>query len=60
MIPYVKYARIYRKNISKFAFFVQFSSVTHSRLTLSDPTDHSTPSLPVHLQLPESTQTHVH
>ena len=28
--------------------------------TLCDPMNHSTPGLPVHLQLPEFTQTHVH
>ena len=38
---------------------VQFSSVTQSCLTLCDPMNHSTPGLPVHHQLPESTQTHV-
>ena len=38
----------------------QFSSVTQSCLTLGDPEDHSTPGLPVHHQLPEFTQTHVH
>ena len=31
-----------------------------SRLTLGDPMNHSTPGLPVHHQLPEFTQTHVH
>ena len=39
---------------------VQFSSVAQSCLTLHDPVDHSTPDLPVHHQLPESAQTHVH
>ena len=39
---------------------VQFSSLTQSCLTLCDPMNHSTPSLPVHHQLPESIQTHVH
>ena len=39
---------------------VQFSSVTQSRPTLCDPMNHSTPGLPVHHQLPEFTQTHVH
>ena len=39
---------------------VQFSSVTQSCLTLCDPMNHSMPGLPVHYQLPESTQTHVH
>jgi len=39
---------------------VQFSSVTQSCLILCDPMDCSTPGLPVHHQLPEPTQTHVH
>ena len=39
---------------------VQFSSVTQSCPTLCDPMNHSTPGLPVHHQLPECTQTHVH
>ena len=37
---------------------VQFSSVTQLCSTLWDPTNHSTPGLPVHHQLPEFTQTH--
>ena len=39
---------------------VQFSSVTQSCPTLWDPMDCSTPGFPVHHQLPELTQTHVH
>ena len=39
---------------------VQFSSVTQLYLTLCDSMNCSTPGLPVHHQLPESTQTHVH
>ena len=39
---------------------IQFSSVTQSCLTLCDPMNHSTPGLPVHHQLLESTQTHAH
>ena len=39
---------------------IQFSSVAQSRLTLCNPMNCSTPGLPVHHQLPESTQTHVH
>ena len=39
---------------------VQFSSVTQSCLTLCDPMDCSTPGLPVHHQLPDSTQTHLY
>ena len=35
-------------------------SVTQSCLTLCDPMNHSTPGLPVHHQLLEFTQTHVH
>ena len=42
---------------------IQFSSVQFSRSVVSDslqPMNHSTPGLPVHHQLPEFTQTHVH
>ena len=39
---------------------VQFRSAAQSCLTLCNPMDCSTPGLPVHHQLPESTQTHVH
>ena len=38
----------------------QFSSVAQLCLTLCDPMNCSTPGLPVHHQLPEFTQTHVH
>ena len=38
----------------------QFSSVTQSCLTPWNPMNRSTPGLPVHHQLPEFTQTHVH
>ena len=38
----------------------QFSSVAQSCPTLCDPVNHSTPGLPVHHQLPEFTQTHIH
>ena len=44
---------------TNFLFF-QFSSVTQSCSTLCDPMDSSTPCLPVHHQLPELAQTHVH
>ena len=39
---------------------VQFSSVSQSCPTLCNPMNHSTPGLPVHHQLPEFTQIHVH
>ena len=43
-----------------FFLTVQFSSVAQSCPTLCDPMNRSTPGLPVHHQLPEFTQTHVH
>ena len=39
---------------------VQFSSITQSCPTLCNPRNRSTPGLPVHHQLLEFTQTHVH
>ena len=39
---------------------IQSSSVTQLCPTLYDPKNRSMPGLPVHHQLPESTQTHVH
>ena len=39
---------------------VQFSSFAQSCPILCDPLNHSTPGLPVHHQLPEFTQTHLH
>ena len=39
---------------------VQSSSVAQSCPTLCDPMNRSTPGLPVHHQLPEFTQTHIH
>ena len=39
---------------------VQFTSVTQSCPTICNPMNCSTPGLPVHHQLPEFTQTHVH
>ena len=42
---------------SNFQLDIQFSSVAQSCPTLCDPMNCSTPGLPVHHQLPESTQT---
>ena len=39
---------------------VQFNSVAQSCPTLCDPMDCSTPGFPVHHQLPELAQAHVH
>ena len=44
---------------TEFSLF-QFSSVIQLCPTLWDPMDYSTPAFPVHHQLPELTQTHVH
>ena len=44
----------------KLCTFSRFSSVTQSCLTLCGPMNCSMPGLPVHHQLPEFTQTHVH
>jgi len=43
-----------------FVLSVQFSSVAQSCLTLCNSMNRSMPGLPVHHQLPEFTQTHVH
>ena len=43
---------------SSASLFIKFSSVTQSCPTLCDPTNRSTPDLPVHHQLPEFTKTH--
>ena len=45
---------------SSTSLIIQFSSVAQSRPTLCNPMNCSTPGLPVHHQLPEFTQTHVH
>ena len=45
--------------ITPVLWFISFSSVAQSCLTLFNPMNHSTPGHPVHHQLPEFTQTHV-
>ena len=57
--------RLHSVNINHSPIFillpsVQFSSVTQSCQTLCDPMDCRTPGLPVHHQLLELAQTHVH
>ena len=47
-------------SIREYLGSVQFSLVTQSCLTLCDPMDWSTQGFPVHIQLPELAQTHVH
>ena len=62
-----KHIKYYKKTYSNFLnWFIphknclQFSSVAQSCPTLCDPMNRSMPGLPVHHQLPEFTQTHVH
>ena len=55
-----KIFKIKRNQINHKVLTIQFSSVTESCLTLCDPMDCSIPGLPVHHQLLEFTQTHVH
>ena len=47
-------------NVSVLEIGPQFNSVAQSCPTLCDPMNRSMPGLPVHHQLPEFTQTHVH
>ena len=53
---------LWTKELGSYCCFslVQFSSVAQSCPTLCDPVNRSTLGLPVHHQLPEFTQTHVH
>ena len=53
ILPVFKFEKLRIKEL-------QFSSVTQSCPTLCDPMNGSMPGLPVHHQLPEFTQTHVH
>ena len=46
--------------LSKYISSIQFSSLAQSSPTLCNPMNHSMPGLPVHHQLPEFTQTHIH
>ena len=69
ILYHLSYQRIYLILFFKINLFIliggwvlhnQFSSVTQSCPILYNPMNHSTPALPVHHQLPESTQTHIH
>ena len=54
------YNYTYQYFVSYYFWEIQFSSVAQSHPTLCDPMDCSPPGLPVHHQLLEFTQTHVH
>ena len=62
MYPYVHHSIIYNNHDMKETKvpIIHFSSVAPSCLTLCDPMNCSMPGLPVHHQLLEYTQTHVH
>ena len=56
----LKYFKMFSNLFLLSGLSFQFSSVAQSCLTLCHPMNCSTPGLPVHHQLPEFTQTHVH
>ena len=69
MIPHLLYPFIYDGHLGCFhglaivnsaSVSIQFNSVTQLCPTLCNPMNRSTPGLPVHHQLPELAQTHVH
>ena len=57
MVGKCTYIQVYNMD---FKALPSFSSVTQSCPTLCDPMNCSMPGLPVHHQLPEFIQTHVH
>ena len=57
---HIQYSHIWLFTTLCFKLQKSCCSVTQSCLTLCDPMDCNTPGLPVHHQLPEFTQTHVH
>ena len=57
LAPY--FHNLQRQDVELFSS-MYFSSVAQLCPTLCNPMNRSTPGLPVHHQLPESTQTHVH
>ena len=58
-IPWVVFVKM-KNGKQSTCQIIQFSSVTQSCPTLCDPMNCSMPGLPVHHQLPEFAQTHVH
>ena len=60
LILFLSISSVFRNIVSHLPYTVLFSSVGQSCPTLCNPMNHSTPGLPVHHQLPEFTQTHVH
>ena len=60
IISTLQVRKLKQRHLSILFKITQFSSVAQSCLTLCNPMDHSTPGLPVHHQLLEFIQTHVH
>ena len=60
MFPFCYVSSVFCHLDCTFISSVQFSSVSQSCPTHCDLMNRCTPGLPVHHQLPESTQTHVH
>ena len=58
--PYQKFMMWQQLKNPENRLSIQFSSIAQSYLTLCDPMNCSTPGLPVHHQLPEFIQSHVH
>ena len=58
--PLNNHSNMFNVNQATSPIQVQLNSVAQSCPTLCDPIAYSTPGLPVHHQLPEPTQTHVH
>ena len=58
--PYTHIQNLKHKEMHWPIYFHKISSVAQSCLNLCDPMDCSTPGFPVHHQLPELAQTHVH
>ena len=58
--PWLSSSLFKLNNFLNLSSSVHFSSITQSRLTLCDPMNCSASGFPVHHQLPEFTQTHVH
>ena len=57
--PWLIHVNVWQKPL-QYCKVIQFSSVAQSCPPLCDPMNRSTPGVPVHHQLPEFTQTHVH
>ena len=61
LIPVIiEYVWVNTMNQARHVRSDQIRSVPQSCPTLCDPMNHSTPGLPIHHQLPEFTETHVH